>query len=317
MDIRQIKTVCNLGTGTMGFGTALFFGLKDYTVNMFGRSEASIKRGRANIRDALQIYVRTGLATQEDVERTLDNIRGCTSYEAAAQGADFVIESVVEDLAVKQEIFAKMEDLLGRDVIFATNTSGLSPTAIAAKMRHPERFVVAHFWNPPQLIPLVEVVPGEKTAPQVVEATAALMEAIGKKPVILKREAPGFIGNRLQFALLREAFYLVEQGIASPEAIDMAVKYSFGRRLCTTGPLESADFGGLDTFLNISSYLNADLSRDTQPSPLLKQAVEQGRLGAKTGKGLYDWTPENLARIKNNRETNLVEWLQKDKMIKF
>ena len=166
-------------------------------------------------------------------------------------------------------------------------------------------------------MPLVEVVPGEKTAPWVVEATAALMEAIGKKPVVLQREAPGFIGNRLQFALLREAFYLVEQGIATPEAVDAAVKYSLGRRLGTTGPLESADFGGLDTFLNISAYLTAELSRATEPSPLLRQAVEQGRLGVKTGKGLYDWTPEELARVKNNRESNLIEWLQKDKTTKF
>ena len=317
MKVESITKVCCLGTGTMGFGTALSFALKGYTVSLFGRSRESLDRGFAGITDALRVYTDNDLATDDDAGRALASIRGCTTYEEALAGADFVMESVVENLAVKQDLFARLEEMTKTDVVFATNTSGLSPTAIAAKMNHPERLVVAHFWNPPHLVPLVEVVPGEKTLPEAVEITRLLLEKIGKKPVVLQREAPGFIGNRLQFALLREAFHIVEQGIASMEAVDTTVKYSYGRRLCTTGPLESADFGGLDTFLNISSYLLADLSTQKEPPKMLKEAVAGGRLGAKTGKGLYDWKPEDLARVKKNRETNLIEWLQKDKTVKL
>jgi 3-hydroxybutyryl-CoA dehydrogenase len=145
-----------------------------------------------------------------------------------------------------------------------------------------------------------------------VELTWQLMELIGKKPVALNREALGFIGNRLQLALLREALYIVESGIASKEAVDTAVKYSLGRRYATTGPLESADLGGLDIFYNISEYLLADLDGRTTVSPLLKQAVTKGELGAKTGKGLYPWAAEDLAKIKKTREDGLIEWLKKD-----
>ncbi len=317
MHVDTIKTICNLGTGTMGFGTALFFAMKGYFVRMYGRTDQSVERGFNSIRDALGVYRKNNLISEAESKKTLDNITGCTRLEDAVAGAQFVIESIVEDLAVKQDTFARLEEMTGKETIFATNTSGLSPTAVSARLKHPERFVVAHFWNPPHLIPLVEVVPGERTSPEVVETTWKLIEKIGKKPVALKREALGFIGNRLQLALLREALYIVEQGIATPEAVDTAVKYSFGRRLCTTGPLESADLGGLDIFLSISSYLNADLCVSTVPSPLLKGATEKGNLGAKTGKGFYDWKPEDLARLKGNRETNLIEWLQKDKTTVF
>jgi 3-hydroxybutyryl-CoA dehydrogenase len=164
--------------------------------------------------------------------------------------------------------------LLRPQTIFATNTSGLSPTAIAEAIERKDKFVVAHFWNPPHLMPLVEVVPAKHTSQETVDITWQLMEKIGKKPVALKREALGFIGNRLQLALLREALYIVESGIATQEAVDTTVKYSLGRRLSVTGPLESADLGGLDIFYNISNYLMADLCNDIGVSSLLKDAVE-------------------------------------------
>jgi len=174
--------------------------------------------------------------------------------------------------------------------------------------------VVAHFWNPPHLVPLVEVVPGKYTAQETVDVTWALMEKIGKKPVALKREALGFIGNRLQLALLREALYIVQEGIATPEAVDATVRYSLGRRYGVTGPLESADLGGLDIFQNISGYLYKDLCNDPVSSPLLAETVARGDLGAKTGKGFYDWTsPEVLGKLKKQREAVLIDWLQKDK----
>lgn len=313
MQLADIKNICNLGTGTMGFGTALAFAMAGYNVRMFGRSAASIERGYSSIKAALATYREHGLVEEADIPAIINRIKGVTTLEEAAEGADFVIESIAENLETKREVFAKMDKLCGPHTIFATNTSGLSPTAIAEAIERKDKFVVAHFWNPPHLVPLVEVVPGKHTAQETVDITWKLMEKIGKKPVALNREALGFIGNRLQLALLREALYIVESGIASKEAVDTTMKYSLGRRLATTGPLESADLGGLDIFYNISSYLLADLCNSTEVSPLLKEAVEKGTLGAKTGTGLYDWTPEALAKVKKTRESVLIEWLRKDK----
>lgn len=312
MELSNIKTICNLGTGTMGSGTAMLFALSGYQVRMFSRSDAGLQRGLANIQASLAILQQHNLVQAAEIPQVFARIKGFTTLAEAAQDADFVIESVAENLAIKQAVFQEMEKLCWQDTIFATNTSGLSPTAIAACLEHKQRFVVAHFWNPAHLMPPVEIVPGEHTSPETIDTTWKLIEKIGKKPVALHREALGFIGNRLQLALLREAFHIVEAGIASKEAVDAIVKYSLGRRLSTTGPFESTDLGGLDIFYNISSYLMADLENSGEIPSLLRQAVEQGRLGAKTGYGFYDWTPESLAKIQQTRASNLIEWLQKD-----
>ncbi|WP_110954159.1 3-hydroxyacyl-CoA dehydrogenase family protein [Anaerosinus massiliensis] len=317
MKVEEIKNICNLGTGTMGFGTALFFAMKGYNVRMYGRSEASIERGFNSIKQALETYKENNLVTDKEIPETLSKIIGCTTLEDAAKDADFVIESIAEDLEIKKEVWAKIERLTKPETIFATNSSGLSPTAIAEALTRKEKFVVAHFWNPPHLVPLVEVVPGKFTSEETVKITWELIEKIGKKPVALKREALGFIGNRLQLALLREALYIVESGIATQEAVDTAVKYSIGRRLSTTGPLETADLGGLDIFHNIAAYLYEDLCDRKDPSDVLKKAVAEGNLGSKTGTGLYQWTPDALAKIKKTRENILIEWLQKDVTTKF
>lgn len=315
MRLEQIKNICNLGTGTMGFGTALMFAMAEYNVRMFGRSEASIERGFASINAALETYRRHDLIKEVEIPSILERIKGVTTLEDAAVDADFVIESVAELLPVKRDVFAQMEKLCAADTVFATNTSGLSPTAIAEVLERKDRFVVAHFWNPPHLLPLVEVVPGKHTAPETVDLTWRLMEKIGKKPVALKREALGFIGNRLQLALSREALHIVVSGIATQEAVDATVRYSLGRRLGVTGPLESFDLGGLDIFYHISSYLMADLCNSPDIPHQLKDAVAKGTLGAKTGSGLYHWTTESLAKIKQERETVLIEWLKKDREI--
>lgn len=317
MLVEQIKNIANLGTGTMGFGTALMFAMAGYNVRMFGRSDASIERGMKGIKSALETYRENDLVAEKDIPAILGRIQGVTTLEAAAKDADFVIESIAENLDIKREVFATMEKHCPKHAIFATNTSGLSPTAVAEGLQDKTRFVVAHFWNPPHLVPLVEVVPGKETSQETVDTTWKLMEKIGKKPVALKREALGFIGNRLQLALLREALYIVEQGIATQEAVDTTIKYSLGRRLSTTGPLESADLGGLDIFYNISSYLCKDLCNNPAPSALLQECVDKGTLGSKTGTGLYEWDEKALAKIKKTRENILIEWLQKDKEMDF
>ena len=313
MKAEDIRNICNLGTGGMGYGTALTFARAGYDVRMFGRSDASIDRGFKSINAALTTLRDNHLIREADIPVILGRIKGVTTLEEAAVGADFVIESVAEDLNVKREVYGKMDKLCPPHAIFATDTSGLSPTAVAETIKRKDKFVVAHFWNPPHLLPLVEVVPGKHTSRETVDITMKLMEIIGKKPIALLREAPGFIGNRLQFALLREAMYIVEEGIASKEAVDATVRYSMGRRLGVTGPLESADLGGLDVFYNISKYMMPDLCDSHDVSPLIKEPVDRGALGAKTGTGFYNWTPDELVRLRKMREKVLIEWLQKDK----
>ncbi len=313
MKAEDIRNISNLGTGGMGYGTALTFARAGYDVRMFGRSDASIDRGFKSINAALATLRDNHLIGEADIPAILGRIKGVTTLEEAAVGADFVIESVAEDLKVKQEVYGKMDTLCPPHTIFATDTSGLSPTTLAESIKRKDKFIVAHFWNPPHLLPLVEVVPGKHTSPETVDVTMKLMEIIGKKPIPLLREAPGFIGNRLQFALLREAMYIVESGIASKEAVDATVRYSMGRRLGVTGPLESADLGGLDVFYNISKYLMKDLCDSHKVANLIKEPVDRGALGAKTGTGFYKWTPDELARLRKMRERVLIEWLQKDK----
>jgi len=313
MKVEDIKNICNLGTGTMGYGTALTFAKAGYNVRMFGRSDASVERGFKSIQAALAMYRENGLVQESEIPAIVARIKGVTTLEEAAAGADFIIESVAEVLEVKKDVYAKMDKLCPPHTIFATDTSGLSPTAIAESVQRKDKFVVAHFWNPPHLLPLVEVVPGKHTSQETVDITVKLMEIIGKKAIPLKREAPGFIGNRMQYALLREAMYIVDQGIASKEAVDATIKYSIGRRLAVTGPLETADLGGLDIFYNISKYMMPDLCDSHDVSPVLKDPVDKGNYGAKTGTGIYDWTPEGLAKIRKMREKILIEWLQKDK----
>jgi len=310
----EVKKICCLGTGTMGPGIAFSFALAGHSVQIYGRTPAKIELALKRIGDIADTFLANGLVNPDDIPRITGRINGVTNLREAVADADFVIESIVEDLAVKRRFFAEIEEYCTKNTVLASNTSGLSPTAIAADLKHSERFVVTHFWNPPHLMPLVEVVPGAKTAAATVDFASQLLEQAGKKPVVLNREILGFIGNRLQFAMLREALALVESGVASKEAVDATVKYALGRRLATTGPLESADLGGLDVFYSISDYLIKDLCSSPEVPTLLRETVESGKLGAKSGSGFYEWDAERLRKIIRQRENNLLEWLKKDKL---
>ena len=312
MTVEKIKNICAVGAGAMGAGTALCFAMAGFTVRLYDLTDAAVVSGIEKIQAALDAYEAHDLVKKSDIPAIMARIKATTKLEEAARDADFVIESIVEVLAVKQKVFAELDKICPPHTIFGTNTSGLSPTEIASVLERKDKFVVTHFWNPPHLIPLVEVVPGKYTSQETVDIACALMLKIGKKPVPLKRESLGFVGNRLQLALLREAFHIVESGIATAEDVDTVTKYSLGRRLSETGPLESADVGGLDIFKNIFGYLGPDLSNDTGVPPLLNQTVESGNLGGKTGAGLYPWPVEKLNEIRKRRESVLFEHLQKD-----
>jgi 3-hydroxybutyryl-CoA dehydrogenase len=233
-------------------------------------------------------------------EAALARIETSAQLDVMAQ-AQFVFEAVPEVLDLKHRLYAQLDAVLAPDAILASNTSGFEPDKLAQALSAPQRFVIAHFWNPPHMIPLVEVVPGSATAPDVTARTDALMREIGMEPVVLAKSIPGFVGNRLQFAVLREALNIVRSGAASPEVVDRVMKASLGRRWSIVGPLESADMGGLDTFVDISSHLMPELAKDEDVIDLLREQVDAGRVGVRSGAGFYEWDETRLAHVKAAR----------------
>ncbi|MDK2820654.1 MAG: 3-hydroxybutyryl-CoA dehydrogenase [Clostridia bacterium] len=312
MNLEDIKRISVLGTGTMGHGIALLCALAGYEVRMYGRTEVSIERGFKQIQSGLQLLADNSIIETSQIRPAVEKITGVTSLDKAVLDAEFVIEAVAEDLNVKKDIFQEVDRCAPPEAILASNTSGFSPTLLAEATERPEKVVITHFWNPPHLLPLVEVVRGEKTSDDTMKLALSLIRKLGKKPIEVKKAIPGFVGNRLQLALLREALYIVENGWASVEDVDAAVKYSFGRRLAVTGPLESADLGGLDIFYSIQSYLNKDLCNSVKPSNLLKEKVEEGKLGTKSGSGFYNWQDDKVMTIKRTREQDLIRRMKED-----
>jgi 3-hydroxybutyryl-CoA dehydrogenase len=217
-------------------------------------------------------------------------VTGSADLAQAVGEADLVVEAVTEDLAVKQDVFAQISVAAPRAVL-ATNTSVLPVTAVAERALHPDRVLGTHWWNPPELIPVVEVVPGRMTSEEVTRRVMTMLECLGKTPVRVRRDVPGFIGNRLQHALWREAIALVADGICDAETVDLVARNTIGLRLARLGPLENADYVGLDLTVAIHDAVLAALSTDSEPSPLLRDLVRRGDLGAKTGRGFLPWGP--------------------------
>jgi len=311
MDLQHIQLIGNLGAGTMGHATALQFALHGYQVNLVDQTQAGLDRGLALIKHDLTTFEQADLLA-ETPATILARVHPTTDLQAAFKDVDLVIESIVEDLAVKQQVWQDVEQVVGDQTILATNTSGLDPTALQSVLQHPQRFVVAHFWNPAQLMPLVEVVPGAQTDQATVDLTVDLMNHIGKHAVPLKKAALGFVGNRIQLAVLREALHIVDDGVATPEAVDDIVTYSLGRRWNLVGPIASADLGGLDIFKNISAYLYADLSAEQGADPALTRQVAANQLGLKTGQGFYNWTGDAGKQVIARRDAALLRQLKDD-----
>ena len=239
-----MEVLAVLGAGLMGHSIALTSAWAGIEVTLQGIDEADIERAGKGIREKLGILQEHGLINEGESEKIQSRIRTTCIVEEAVQAATFVIEAIPEQLDLKIAYFQQLDQLCGPHVLLASNTSGLSPTAIASQMRHPERMVVTHFWNPAHLIPLVEVVRGEKTDDLTVKRALDFLKRMKKRPIEVKKDILGSVGNRIQYAIFREAQYILEQGVASMEDIDAAVTYSLGRRLPITGPFMTADMGG-------------------------------------------------------------------------
>ena len=301
-----------IGCGTMGHSIALNAAWVGMQVNMYGVDTNDIQNGLSGVTDKLSTLLKNDLITKDQLSQIHKNITGTSSLSEAVDGATFIIECIPEVLELKNDLFRKLDQMCGEEVILATNTSGLSPSRIALNLKHPERTLATHFWNPAHLIPLVEVLRAEFTDDKTFNRAIKMLKFMNKKPIEVKKEVPGLVGNRLQFALFREAQYLLEQGIASKEDIDAAVTYSIGRRLPVTGPLLSADMGGLDVFASISDYLFKDLSNADQSSANLKELVAQRHFGQKNGAGFYLWDEKFSEEMNQKREEQLIRFLKED-----
>ena len=312
MRIQEIETVACLGTGVMGHGVAFLVAKAGYFVRMFGRSPQSIAKGFAGIDRAIALYEDNGLMPKGEGETIRRRITGVTDLEKASDGVDMVMESIAEDLNIKQQYLALAEAHCRSEAVIATNTSSLSLSDISRDLTRPENFLGLHFFSPPYLMPPVEVTPVASTLPSVRELGSRWVESLGNTPIPLETELQGFIGNRIQVACLREALYIVEQGWASAETVDKAVSLSLGRRYAVTGPIESADMGGLDVFNTVLSQLSPVLSSRTEPSPIVADALKKGNLGLKSGKGIYDWSGERISARNSAREQMLVDFMKQD-----
>jgi 3-hydroxybutyryl-CoA dehydrogenase/5-formyl-3-hydroxy-2-methylpyridine 4-carboxylate dehydrogenase len=228
-----------------------------------------------------------------------------SDLDAALTGADFVLEAVPEKLELKQELFPQLEAAVGPDAILASNTSGIPITKIAAVCEHPGRVIGMHWSNPPHLIPMIEVIPGEQTTQATVDATSELVRRLGYHPVV-EKEVAGFVENRILYAILRECLELVDRGIIDPEGLDLNVRWGIGYKLAVIGPMELLDMAGLDIYNAVGSYLNRDLSTAAEVSSTIRELIDKGRLGMKTGGGIYDYTPEQIEELRARRAGKLV-----------
>jgi 3-hydroxybutyryl-CoA dehydrogenase len=291
----------------MGSGIAqVFAACPDLKVTIFIREKFEydcMDKIAAN----LAVLTEKDILKKEDVEGIFGRIRLTEDLEEAVKDADFVIECIPENMELKQDLFKSLEPLCRKDTIFATNTSVMSITKISEKCTEKSRVVGTHFWNPPYLIPLVEVVKSDYTSDDVMGKTMELLKKAGKHPIKVNKDVPGFVANRLQHALWREAISIVERGIADAATVDEAVKYSFGLRLPKLAPMENADMVGTDLTLSIHSYILKHLENSAEPSPLLKEKVEKGELGFKTGKGFQEWTPEQVKESNDSLREYLIK----------
>nr|WP_324292582.1 3-hydroxyacyl-CoA dehydrogenase NAD-binding domain-containing protein [uncultured Celeribacter sp.] len=277
-----MKRIVVVGAGIMGARICRHFLCHGLQVALVDPSEDARKKAQETLQTPEQKPVFAQAANQ---------------LAEAWRGAEIVFEVVPEVLSLKRKVFAELEAFFETTTVIASNTSGLRTSELAADLRHPERFLIAHFFNPADLIPAVEIVPGDTTTEETVTRVSTLLTQTGKKPACLQADIPGFIANRLQHALLRECFHLMEAGVADAQTIDLVTRYSLGVRLALIGPLLQRDLNGLETHLNIATYLYPDLDARKTPSPILTAKVEAGAFGRKSGEGFYHWDETQIAQM--------------------
>ena len=308
----SINNIAVIGAGLMGHGIAQEFASAGFSVYLHDITEEQLNVACVLIEQNLALLAEHDVVDRSDIPDIMQRVNTTDELAAATENADFVIEAVTENLPLKQQIFEKLDNLCQPHTILASNTTALMPSQIGVNTNRQDRVLNAHYFNPPYLIPLVELIRSPATSDETVSITYNLMKRIGKTPAIIEQEAPGFVGPRLQAALIREAFSIEEQGIASAETVDLVVRNSFGRRLSVAGPFEVFELAGWDLVLAAFEELYKDLNSSSEINPLLREMVNSDRLGVKSGEGFYQWTTEKQEALRTRMSQALIRAIQEN-----
>jgi 3-hydroxybutyryl-CoA dehydrogenase len=306
----MFTTAAVIGTGMMGPGIAAILAVGGVRATILGRTPESAERGLEAARGRVRFLAEEELVDAAQAAQALGLLRCSAAFDETVVASDLIVESGPEDMAFKRELFARMDAISKPQAVLASNTSGLSITAIASRCERPERVLTTHFWNPPHLMPLVEIVQGEKTSAAVAHQVQDLLTFCGKTPVIVRKDRPGQLGNRLQMALVREAANILAEGIADANDVDTVARNGLGLRMPAYGILEHMDVAGLDLAIAVLEYVVPDLYNEPRAPEYFRRLVRQGDLGAKTGKGFYDWSVKSADAVKARRDEFLVEVLR-------
>ena len=310
--MKDIDNIAVIGAGLMGHGIAQEFACADYRVYIHDINDDLLQNAREQIGKNLRLLAEHGIIEQTSIPETLQRIETTTELSTAVEKADYVVEAVTENLPLKQQIFEKLDNVCQPHTILASNTTALMPSQIGINTKRTDQILNTHYFNPPYLIPLVELIRSPNTSDETVSVTFDLLTAIGKTPAIIEKEALGFVGPRLQAALIREAFAIVEQGIASAETVDLVVRNSFGRRLSVAGPFEVFELAGWDLVLAAFEELYKDLNSSPNINPLLREMVDSGKLGVKSGEGFYQWTEERQQSLRDKMSEALIHAMKEE-----
>jgi 3-hydroxybutyryl-CoA dehydrogenase len=283
----EVRRIAVLGAGLMGHGIAQVAAQAKFEVSLRDVKQEFLDKGISMINDSLQKFSKKGLIKESEISETLGRIHPTLDLKEAVENSDLIIEVAPENLELKRGLFSEVDKLAKPNAIIASNTSSISITELASATKRPEKFCGMHFFNPPQLMKLVEVIRGVKTSDETVNTVVEVVKKMGKEPIVVKKDVPGFVVNRILVPALNEAMYLVWEGVAEPEDIDKAVKLGLNWPM---GPLYLADYLGHDTTLAIMEIFEKEFGEKFKPCPILKQMVRAGVLGRKSGKGFYDWT---------------------------
>lgn len=303
----MVKNITVIGSGVMGSGIAQSFAMGGYAVVVNDIAEKNLVKAKQLILDNLSLLAAEGVLSEKKKQDAAENLIYMRELAEAVREADVIIEVIPEVIELKWDLYQKLDALIGPETIIASNTSTFPISTLAEKTKFPERMIITHFFNPGHLVPLVEIVKHQRTREDVVDITINLIRSIGKTPVLLKKEISGFIANRLQTALMREAFYLLEEGVASAEDIDAAVTTGPGFRWAFTGPIEIADFGGLDTWQRVFENVAPALDQSIEAPKIIRQLVEENKLGTKTGEGIFSYDAALVPNKIRKRDRQLIQ----------
>lgn len=299
----MIRRAALVGLGTMGPGIAARLARGGIDVSAYDSAAAAVERATAMMPVCASVLDRLGIEVPDAGE---GRVSFSASLEDCVAGADLVIENVPEKIDVKAGIYRAIDPMIAADTIVASDTSGIPITKLQAHISNPRRFVGMHWSNPPHIIPMIEVIGGEQTAPETVATIRDLIRSLGLLPVVVKKDVPGFVENRVLYALLREAVDLVERGVIDAEDLDTCVSWGIGYKIAVIGPMALLDMAGLDIYRSVSSFLNADLADRKDISPLVEEKIAAGTFGIKSGEGIYGYTPEKIAALQAERAGKLI-----------